>query len=97
MVTIYLICISFSNAIRSPSNHYSYYLMASPEIPTVTQNSESSCKTLSSMDFQECNINTQLSFELSRRFLEESLVEVEDDDTFPSAQGDEDVVGGGFH
>ena len=49
-----------------------YYLMASPEIPTVTQHSGSSCKTLSSMDFQECNINTQLSFELSRRFLEEN-------------------------
>ena len=53
-----------------------YYLMASPEIPVVAKNSGSSCKTLSSMDFQECNINTQLSFELSRRFLEENCKKI---------------------
>jgi len=37
-----------------------YYLMASPEIPAIALNSGSSCKTLSSMDFQECNINTSV-------------------------------------
>ena len=49
-----------------------YYLTASPEFPMLTQQTESSCKTLSILDFQECNINTQLSFELSRRLLEEN-------------------------
>ena len=57
-----------------------YYLMASPESPAVTQTTGRSCKTLSSMDFQECNINTQLSFQLSRRFLEENRKKIYDVD-----------------
>jgi hypothetical protein len=60
----------FSSRLYSLSDLY--YLMATPEFPAVAETTVSSCKTLSSMDFQECNINTQLSFELSRRFLEEN-------------------------
>ncbi len=50
-----------------------YYLMASPEIPAIAQDTGSSCKTLSSMDFQECNIQHDLKgflmfFAISTRF-----------------------------
>jgi len=58
-----------------------YYLMAIPEIPTIPPNFESSCKQVSSMDFQDCNVYTQLSFELSRRFLEENRVKIQDVDS----------------